>query len=148
MADEINSLSTESSEATQKIDTILQDIISTVTEINGVMDNNNVIVNASSDKLNDTVNIFEDMIHSAEEVMGIVDLLKEELDNIIAIKERLSTAMESVEDISNQSVQNTKEISTATEDQASGMDDIMKAMDNVQDSMQKLAAVLSAETTS
>lgn len=148
VADEINSLSAESSEATMKIDTILKDIISTVTEINEVMDNNNSIVNASSDKLNDTVNIFEDMIHSAEEVMGIVDLLKEELDNIIAIKERLSTAMESVENISNQSVQNTKEISTATEDQASGMDDIMKAMDNVQDNMQKLAAVLRAETVS
>ena len=148
VADEINSLSSESAEATKKIDTILQDILSTVAEINGVMDNNNVIVNASSNKLDDTVKIFEDMIHSAEEVMGIVDLLKGELDNIIAINMRLSTAMEGVEHISKKSVENTREINVSTENQAAGMDEIMKAMTNVQDSMQKLAAVLNSENGS
>ena len=51
VADEINSLSSESSVATQKIDAILKDIIFTVKEITGLMDSNNIIVNESNTKL-------------------------------------------------------------------------------------------------
>lgn len=145
VADEINSLSSESSNATKKIDAILQDIISTVSEINGVMDNNNMIVSESSAKLNDTIEIFDAILHSSEEVIEIINLLKEELDHIVAIKEQLSTAMQSVEDISQKSVENTKEINASTEAQAAGMENIMKTMENVQSSMGKLAAVLNIE---
>ncbi|MCM1087015.1 MAG: methyl-accepting chemotaxis protein [Muribaculaceae bacterium] len=145
VADEINSLSSESSDATKKIDTILQDVLSTVSEINGVMDHNNVIVSESSAKLNDTVEIFDAILHSSEEVIEIINLLKEELDHIVAIKEQLSTAMQSVEDISQKSVENTKEINASTEAQAVGMEAIMKTMENVQSSMSKLAAVLNVE---
>lgn len=145
VADEINSLSSESASATKKIDTILQDIIATVTEINGVMDNNNVIVNDSSTRLNDTIKIFETMLHSSEEVITIIDLLKEELGHIVSIKEQLSTAMEQVESISEKSVENTREINASTEEQATGMENIMQAMENVQASIGKLAAVLNVE---
>ena len=44
VADEINKLSAESAAATQKIDAILKDVIDTVKDVNGVIDNNNVIV--------------------------------------------------------------------------------------------------------
>lgn len=64
VADEINKLSAESAAATQKIDAILKDVIDTVKDVNGVIDNNNVIVEESNDKLNDTVKIFENMLHS------------------------------------------------------------------------------------
>ena len=42
-------LSGESSSATQKIDTILKDVISTVNEVNKVIDNNNTIVEGQED---------------------------------------------------------------------------------------------------
>lgn len=142
VADEINMLSGESSNATQKIDKILKDVITTVNEVNGVIDNNNVIVQESNDKLNDTVKIFESMLHSSEEVLNVTDLLKKELANIIDIKEQLSEAMERVEDISQSSVQTTGEISASTEEQASGVENILKSMKNVQNGMEQLSAVL------
>ena len=83
VADEINSLSSESSAATQKIDAILKDIIFTVKEITELMDSNNTIVNESNVKLDDTVQIFEAILHSSEEVIKVIDLLKEE--NIVEI---------------------------------------------------------------
>lgn len=146
VADEINMLSGESSTATQKIDTILKDVISTVNEVNKVIDNNNVIVQESNDKLNDTVKIFESMLHSSEDVLKVTDLLKKELANIIGIKERLSEAMERVEDISQNSVQTTGEISASTEEQASGVENILKSMKNVQNGIEQLSAVLNTNS--
>ncbi len=143
VADEINKLSAESAAATQKIDAILKDVIDTVKDVNGVIDNNNVIVEESNDKLNDTVKIFENMLHSSEEVISVTDMLKQELAGIVAIKENLLAAMEQVEDISQNSVMTTAEISAATEQQAAGVEDILKSMGNVQNGMERLAAVLS-----
>ena len=72
----------------------------------------------------------------------MTDLLKKELVNIIDIKERLSEAMERVEDISQNSVQTTGEISASTEEQASGVENILKSRKNVQNGMEQLSAVL------
>ena len=142
VADEINSLSAESASATQKIDTILKDVISSVAEINKVIDNNNVIAMESNEKLNDTVKIFENMLNSSEEVISVTSLLKEELENIISIKDRLQQAMQSVEDISQQSVQNTADISASTEEQAAGVENILKLMDDVQGGINQLSTIL------
>lgn len=142
VADEINALSSESSAATQKIDAILKDIISTVEETNHAIECNNVIVKESNDKLDDTVKIFETMLHSSEEVISVTDMLKEELSNIIEIKEHLLEAMERVEDSSKKSVETTTEISTSTEEQAAGVENILKSMENVQSGMEQLSEVL------
>lgn len=146
VADEINMLSGESSSATQKIDTILKDVISTVNEVNKVIDNNNTIVEESNEKLNDTVKIFESMLHSSEEVISVTDMLQKELANIVDIKDHLSEAMERVEEISQHSVESTAEISASTEEQATGVESILKSMENVQGGMEKLSGVLNANT--
>lgn len=142
VADEINSLSSESSAATQKIDAILKDIIFTVKEITELMDSNNTIVNESNVKLDDTVQIFETILHSSEEVIKVIDLLKEELANVVHIKENLLQAMKEVEDISQNSVENTTEISTSTQDQASGVQVILDSMQKVRDGMERLSQVI------
>ncbi len=146
VADEINSLSAESASATQKIDTILKDVIASVADINKVIDNNTAIAMKSSEQLADTVKIFETMLNSSEEVISVTNLLKDDLDNIVSIKDRLLEAMQSVEDISQQSVQNTTDISASTEEQAAGIENIIKYMENVQNNMDQLASVLNAGT--
>ncbi len=113
------------------LDAILQDVISSVEEIKKVMDNNNVIAKESNEKLDDTVEIFKTMLASSQKVINVTNLLKEELVHIVMIKDRLLQAMESVEDISEKAVQNTTEISASTEEQAAGIEDILKFMENV-----------------
>lgn len=142
VADEINSLSAESASATKKIDTILQDIIATVTSINKVMDDNSATVNESNTQLDDTINIFRSMLHSSEEVIKAIDLLKEELSKIVAIKEQLSASMSQVEGVSQKAAESTMEINASTEEQASGIDNILKSMENVQGAISQLADVL------
>jgi len=142
VADEINSLSAESSEATQKIDTILKNIIETVENTHRVIDHNSEVVSISSSQLEDTVKIFNIILDSSEEVINITKLLKTELEDIVSIKEQLLDAMKRVEDISQNSVSTTEGISAATEEQVAGLDNIVKSMKNMQLSMEKLSEVL------
>lgn len=145
VADEINALSSESSEATQKIDAILKDIITTVEQTSKIIDYNNVVVQESHDKLNDTVEIFETILVSSEEVIKVTDLLKNELENIVTIKDNLLASMKKLETISEQSAERTAEISTSTEEQVAGVETVLQSMENVQNGIEHLAAILDSE---
>ncbi len=143
VADEINALSGESSSATQKIDAILKDIIATIDDTNKVIDRNTVIVRESSDKLDDTVKIFDTMLKSSEQVIEETDKLQGELSGIVEIKERLLDAMTQVEKISQISVQGTTEISSSTQQQVTGVETILSSMAKVQAGIDRLANILS-----
>ena len=143
VADEINALSGESSSATQKIDAILKDIIATIDDTNKVIDRNTVIVRESSDKLDDTVKIFDTMLKSSEQVIEETDKLQGELSGSVEIKERLLDAMTQVEKISQISVQGTTEISSSTQQQVTGVETILSSMAKVQAGIDRLANILS-----
>ncbi len=143
VADEINALSSESAEATQKIDAILKDIIATIGETNKVIDRNTVIVNESNEKLDDTVKIFDAMLKSSEQVIAETDLLKDGLGSIVESKERLQAAMQQVEAVSKVSEQGATEISASTEEQVTGVETILASMGKVQAGIDRLAEVLS-----
>lgn len=145
VADEINALSGESATATQKIDAILKDIISTIGETNKVIDRNTVIVSESNEKLDGTVKIFDAMLKSSEQVIAETDRLKDGLSNIVESKERLQAAMQQVETVSKVSEQGATEISASTEEQVTGVETILGSMAKVQAGIDRLAEVLSQE---
>ncbi len=144
VAEEINSLSNESSAATQKIDAILKDILSMVNGITELMNSNHMIVDESNEKLENTIHIFNDILHSSEEVIGTTNLLKEELVGVVDIKEKLLEAMNQVEEVSRVSVENTAQISGSTQEQVSGVQEILVSMEKMQQGMQQLSAVVNA----
>ncbi len=144
VADEINKLSSESAASTQKIDAILQDVTSTVSQVSGIIDKNSAIVEESNEKLNDTVKIFENMLHFSEDIISVTDRLKTELSNIVTIKESLSGAMEQMEAMTQNAVLAMGEISSSTEEQTAGVTDIMKSMERVQGGIEQLSGVLEA----
>ena len=146
VADEINSLSAESSDATGKIDVILKDIIEKVDDTHKVIDRNSVVVTESNEKLEDTVKIFRTILTSSEEVMGVIDLLKKELEDIVEIKEQLLRAMDQVHDISRKSVNASNEISYAIEGQAAEVQNILTNMEMVKNGMDCLADVLNGNS--
>ena len=142
VADEINALSSQSADATGKIDTILKDIIATVESTHKVINQNSQVVNASNEQLEDTIKIFKTMMESSEEVIGVTERLMSELTDIVEIKEQLLGAMERVEEISKTSVVTTEGISSATEGQVTGMENIVKSMQNMQEGMKQLSEIL------
>lgn len=145
VADEINGLSLESANATKEIDSILKDIMSTIEDTNQIMDKNGVIVKESSDKLDDTVKIFETMIQSSDEALSVIGDLKNELVGMVDIKDGLMNSMDKLEQISEKAAETTTEISMATEQQVSGVEDILKSLEIVQGGIERLAEVLKAD---
>lgn len=145
VADEINVLSTQSSDATHKINAILKDVIQTVDATSSLMDQNNVIVEEAQGKLNHTIEIFHAILHSSEDVMGVTDVLKQELAKIVEVKENLFASMKKLEAISEHSVETTTQINTSTEEQAAGVGNILDSMGNVQNGMEQLSLVLNGK---
>ncbi|MBD5490632.1 MAG: chemotaxis protein [Lachnospiraceae bacterium] len=145
VADEINALSAQSTMATQKIDAILKDIIGTIGDTNKIIDRNTVIVQESNEKLDDTVKIFDTMLMFSRQVIEETEKLQGQLGDIVESKERLQDAMQQVEAISQASVQNTTEISSSTEEQVNGVEDILNSMSQVQADIDRLAQILNQE---
>lgn len=142
VADEINTLSIQSTDATTKIDDILKDIITIVDHASMIMGENKNIVAESHNKLNDTIDVFHNMLDSSEEVIKVTNLLKSELDDIIVIKDSLMQSMNKLSETSQRSSDATTGISQSTEDQVTAVNDIIKSMDSVQESIQHLSSVL------
>lgn len=142
VADEINALSNQSQNATERIDAILKDIIGTVEDTSQIMELNNLVLQESSERLDETVKIFQIMLQSSNNVISVTDVLKNELSNIMEIKEKLMKSMQSLEGISEKSVETSTEISTATEEQVAGVESILHAMEKVQEAIEGLARIL------
>ena len=142
VADEIKDLSSESSSATNKIDVILKDIIETVKNTHELINQNSEVVSTSNLQLKDTIQIFETILTSSDEVIETIKLLKDELMDIVGIKKQLLEAMQRVEKISQKSVATTSEISVAAEEQVAGVERIVKSVENIQDGMKKLSQIL------
>lgn len=145
VADEINTLSAQSSEATQKIEEILQDIISTVEHTSKTMEHNRAIVQESDEELSNTVQIFNNMVNSSDKVVDVAKLLESELSGIVEIKDKLQESMNKVAQSSSKSAHTTSEISSSTEEQVAAVNDIVHSMQAVQEGMNRLAAVLNQE---
>ena len=143
VADEIGALSVQSSDATKKIDTILQDIIRTIEQLNTTINQSNDMMNTSNTKLLGTVEVFNTMMSSSQTVIDVTEHLKTDLTSIISVKEQLLGSMDELKQISQQSVLTTDEISTATRKQVDGIEDILQSMLKVQGGIEKLSEILS-----
>lgn len=142
VADEIKKLSEQSADSTHKIDDILKDIVSIIETTQNTMTYNNSIVQESSVKLDTTVGVFNVMINSSEEVITTIGLLNEELKSISILKEKMQQSIYKLDEISQNSSASTKEINTATTEQAASINAVMQDMGMVQQSMVNLSTIL------
>lgn len=142
VADEINSLSLESAEATKKIDDILKDVISTINDTSRIMNNNSAIVESANGKLDATVDVFRTMLDSSESIIRITGVLQNELNGVADLKDRLLDAMKEVEEVSQNSVDTTTEISASTEEQVAGIEELVSTMDEMKTAVDELNALL------
>lgn len=100
----------------------------------------------SHEQLSSTVGVFEDIIQSSETVIQVTAGLKKEVTTIFEVKDKLKVSMDKVESMSKQVAGSTAEISGSSVEQVSGIDDILKAMESVQNGMDELAAILNEKS--
>ena len=142
VAEEINQLSAETTEATEKIGTILQDIIVSIEHTSTIMQCNNTSVKESDARVNETVKNFENMLFSSERMIAVTEQLKVELLDITRIKEELLKSMEQLEHISDTAAKTTSEITLSIEEQLTGVENIIQSLGSVRKSIQSGAGSL------
>ncbi|MEE1342362.1 MAG: methyl-accepting chemotaxis protein [Lachnospiraceae bacterium] len=145
VADEINNLSSQSAEATQKIDEILKDIVHSVETTSQIMAQNNKVVNETQGKLEHTVDIFNAMLDSSKHVEDATDTLKQELVHIMEVKEKLLSSMDKLMEVAEHSAASTEEINASTEEQLATITIIVQTMEQMQEGVSHLAKVLENE---
>ncbi len=64
---------------------------------------------------------------------------------VVDIKEKLLEAINQVEEISRVSVENTAQISGSTQEQVSGVQEILVSVEKMQQGMQQLSAMVNAD---
>lgn len=65
--------------------------------LNGTIQKRNDTINVSNKKLSDTVEVFDTMMSSSQNVITVTEHLKKDLSNIILVKEQLLHSMERVQ---------------------------------------------------
>lgn len=145
VAEEIKKLSEESTQSTQQIDKILQEIVTIVQTTSETMEYNNVTVKESSEKLNETVDVFNTMIESSGNVVKTISELEDELTSIEQKKEMMLVSMQKLSDIAQNAAQSTREINVSTEEQVTSIDRVMTSMNDAQKGMDNLSVVLNRD---
>ena len=145
VADEINNLSSQSAEATQKIDEILKDIVQSVEATSQIMAQNNKGVHETQSKLEHTVNIFHTMLDSSKHVEEATDTLKQELAHIMGVKDTLLSSMDKLMEVAEHSAASTEEINASTEEQLATITIIVQTMEQMQEGILQLEKVLENE---
>ena len=106
------------------------------------MDFNNQIMSESGEKLDAAVDVFRSMPHSSEEIQDTVRILENELKGLDGLKDSLQTAMEQVEESASDSTDLVSLITGATEEQAATVNEIVRAMDEMKNSVDEHVGLL------
>lgn len=142
VADEIRKLAEQSSISTKKVDDILVEIISIINKTQSTMKYNKNIMNESNEKLNLTVNSFNSIISSSDDIIKLIDKLNIELKDIKKLRDISMKSMEKLSSICEESTASTEEVSASIEEQSASVEILVKSMDEVQDTIDNLSKLL------
>ncbi|WP_446897010.1 methyl-accepting chemotaxis protein [Clostridium sp. LBM24168] len=143
VADEVRKLAEQSAESTHSVDSILVEIMDIIDKARGNMESNKMVVDESNEKLGVTVKSFDNIVLSSDNIIDMINFLKEELDKIKDLKNTLLESMKELSSISEASAAYTEETGASMEEQAASVDILVKSMDEVKVTINKLSEILS-----
>jgi methyl-accepting chemotaxis protein len=143
VAGEIKKLAEQSTNSTHQVAQILTDVTDIVESTRQTMDQNKQIVQISNDKLQTTTKAFDNIVTSSKEVVNITAILESELSKMRKLKDQLLESMNKLTQISDSSVNSTDSVNRSAHEQVDTMDNILKSMGLIQNSITSLAALLS-----
>lgn len=142
VAEEVRRLAEQSSESSNKIRQIITEIINIIDKTRTTMERTTQVVNESNDKLNLTVNSFENIESSSSNITNIISSIKAKLDEINEVKNSLLELMERISAVSEESAANTEEVSASIQEQASYVDKIVNSTKDIETIMRNLSKLL------
>ncbi|MCH3963608.1 MAG: methyl-accepting chemotaxis protein [Clostridium sp.] len=143
VAEEVRKLAEQSAESTQGVDSILVEIMDIIYKTKGNVESNKIVVEESNKSLDVTIKSFDNIVLSSDSIIEMINFLKEELDKIKDLKNTLLESMKKLSSISEASAAYTEETGASIEEQTTSVDILVKSMDEVKVTINKLSGILS-----
>lgn len=142
VAGEVKKLAEESSKATDEIRSTVNEIISIIGNASESMEKSNIISKESTDQMNATKVIFDEISHSIEQVVLQIKSIN---DDVAGIKETEKVVLESMENITaiaQQSSVATHEISSSANEQAESLENVTTFIHHLNDLVIELSKAI------
>lgn len=139
VADEVKKLAEQSSNATDEIQNIIQEILAVFEETDKTMDTARLAEQTSLKFLDQTKNSFNEIKVSADNVIGSIESLDEDIHSIKLSKDNVLASIENISSVAQQSAASTEEISASLEEQTASMNEIAQLVNSLNRNVNKLS---------
>ena len=141
VADEIRKLAEQSSQFTEEISTIIDDLTGKIEVAVETMAEVELVVESQGRSVNLTNNKFDGISDAIEEMEEAIGVVNKSSDEIISQKEKIKQIMEDLSTISEENAAGSQEASASVEQQTASMMEIS----NASDELAKIAEQLNAQ---
>jgi len=142
VADEVRKLAESSSKSTFKIQDIIKEIISIVTQVNVTMEEMQNSVNESNKSLIQTKNVFKEIDIAANDVVLEIQKLINNIKTVEKSKDRVLSSIENISSVAEESAASTEEINISTVEQRNSFGDMKKSIHTVNNLISKLTELV------
>lgn len=139
VSQEVRKLAEQSAEATDEIQNIISEVISTIDVTKEDMDEAKVIVRETNNALEETRQVFEDMNLAISRVIDDINSLEEQTNDIEEYKHGVLKSIENITFISQETASSTEEISASSEEQTSSIEETIAAIQRFNDMIGQLS---------
>ena len=138
VADEIRSLAEESAGATEKISKLIEKIQQGVNQAVNSMDQNEELVEASVESIEDTNNIFKEIRTVSKNLGASIDNVVKRIAAMRDESENVENAINDIEKVTRDFASSSQQISASTEEQAASTDEILDTAEELKSMSEEL----------
>lgn len=138
VADEIRKLAEQSSQSTDKIQSIIGEIVAVIQTTDATMDGAKEIVINANNSLLQTKEAFRQIRASVEDVSGQIFALSRDLKDIYDAQDGVLKSIENISSVSQQTAAATQQISASAEEQTASMEEITSSVQELNQMINQL----------
>jgi methyl-accepting chemotaxis protein len=139
VADEIRELAEESSDATEQIAALIDDIQAGVDDTIEQMDQAEAAVSDGVEAIQTTENSFTEINEAADSLRGLIDKIADAAEEMADSSSQVDSAIDEIASVSEQTSSNAEEVAASSEEQSASTEEIVDASENLAAMAQKLS---------
>jgi len=139
VADEVKKLAEQSSNATDEIQNIIQEILTVFDETDKTMDDARLAEQTAFTFLDQTKSSFNEIKVSTDNVINKIESLDEDIHSVKRSKDNVLASIENISSVAQESAASTEEISASLEEQTASMNEIAQLVNSLNRSVNKLS---------
>lgn len=138
VATEVRNLAVESTQSTKEVFNLVRSIEQGINQAIENIEANEEVVNAQSQLIQETESVFIEIVHSIQFIADQIFAFVKESDKMLEGAQRISSTMENISSITQQSAAGTEEVSAAMNDQIGSIEEMVQQSENMSRAVNQL----------